>query len=249
MKVFCKPGAGQAEVLKAFDSHMSEKHSGKTPKTHSDHVEVPRAGSRQEGNAKHQETERPRSESRKPEVRDRSLQSQSNFLPDSEWDASTQGNVAFHQSPRKIGSDGVAIYERTLYGQGVLETLLKHPGLIRKANPHLQSCCVPTMQIKDQSQPNPQPPKVYAQVIKTHQKKDSAVIVQAPAQNRPTTTGRTDAAAQLSQVLLKRFREIETIAGNQAVLPCCTDAELMEAQSILQSVMARIAKQRGLRGK
>ena len=152
-------------------------------------------------------------------------------------------NLPFHQSPRKTGRDGFSVYERTLYGEGVVDTLLKHPEKMRKARAHLPSCSVPTIEIKVQKQPNPQPPKVYVQVTKTQQGKDSVVIVQAPAQSRPATTGRTDAATQLSLVLMKRLKEIDTIAGNTAVLPCCTDAELMEAQGILQSVVAKIAKQ------
>jgi hypothetical protein len=244
MKVICKPEVTQAEALKALNRHLRDKHAGRTARIQDDKVKVPGAGNRQGDNKANQKaTERPRTETRRSEFRGNNPRIEPTFVPDSEWVASTQGNVAFHQSPRKTGRDGFSIYERTLYGKGVLDTLLKHPEKMRKARAHLPSRSVSTIGIKVQKQPNLQPPKVYVQVTKTQQGKDSAVIVQAPTQSRPATTGRTDAATQLSLVLMKRLKEIDTIAGNTAVLPCCSDAELTEALRILQSVVAGIARQ------
>lgn len=244
MKVLCKPEVTRAEALNVFNRHLREKHTGKPTKVQDDKIRVPEAGSRQGNNQANQKAiEKPRAETRKLEVRDSKLRYEPTFVPDPEWDTPTQGNVAFHQSPHKTGSDGFAIYERTLYGASVLDTLLKHPEMMPKARPHLPSCSVPAIEIQVQRPPNPQPPKVYLQVTKTRQGKDSAVIVQAPAQSRQATTGRTLAATQLSLMLMKRLREIDAISENTAVLPCCSNAELREALRILQSVVARIAKQ------
>ena len=245
MMVLCKPRVTQAEALKVFNRHLREKHSVKTAKFNGDKVKLPDAGSRRSDNQANQKaTEKSHRELRRAEVRDSSPRSEPNFLPDSEWDASTQGNIAVHQSPRKTGSDGFSIYGRTMYGKGVLDTLLKHPEMMRKARGHLLSCSVPAIAIQAQKLPTPKPSKVEIRATANHQGEDSAVKVQMPAENRPDPSARSNATIQLSLQLMKRLREINAISGNPTVVHCCSDAELVEAQELCHSVAARLNKHR-----
>src|SRR5665213_1169555 len=80
-------------ISQAWKRHLAESHPVSAPKLHSDKVNLKGAGSHKRDNQPNQKaTAKPRGETRRAEVRGSAPRIELNLLPDSEWDASTQGN-------------------------------------------------------------------------------------------------------------------------------------------------------------
>jgi hypothetical protein len=134
-----------------------------------------------------------------------------------------------------------------MFGEGVLDTLLKHPEMMRKARGHLLSCTVAATAIQDQKPPAPKPPNVELRDTANQPAADSAVRLQVPEENRPFSVARSNVTVKLGLKLMKRLREINSISGNAAVLHCFSDADLVEAHELCHSVVAKLNKHRSER--
>jgi hypothetical protein len=169
--------------------------------------------------------------------------SESSFVPDLEWDAPIRGNVAFHQSSRKVGGDGVAIYEKSQYGEGVLDLLLKNPHMIRMARPHLSAWNGVPPQAQVPKRPSPEPVNARLPIIEPRSKQVLAVPVGKPIEKQAKPAQRSQAALQLSLTLMRSLRELRSMSGRAKVLQCCNHLELLEAREICQSLLSRLAEQ------
>jgi hypothetical protein len=174
-EVFCSGSVTLLEGQELFRKHLKEKHSGMQAKVKNEAVAAPVVG-KPEGNRKAQriaarqaqiEARRREFFSATPNAHSDGERSESTFVPDVDWEVSAQGNIAFHQSPRKVGSDGVPIYERTLFGKGVLDTLLEHPELMRKARGPVSASIRLTERIQRPKSPTPEPVRVHPQTEST----------------------------------------------------------------------------------
>lgn len=250
-EVFCTGEVTQPEGQALFRTHLVEKHSWVLSKVKKKAVAAPEKRKlKVDSKAQRKTAKIERVKARRssispsgPPTHGSGTRDESSFVSDLEWDAPIRGNVAFHQSPRKVGSDGVPIYEKSQYGQGVLDLLLKNPHKLRKLRPHLSSWVSVPLSGQFPMRPSPELVNALPTSVEPGSLEVSTEPVEKSIEKQAKPPRPSRVAPQLSLTLMRRLRELHTMSGRPKVFQGCNHVELLEAQEICRSLLSRLAEQ------